>query len=252
MRLTVVGCSGSFPGPNSAASCYLVEAFDPEPYRIVLDLGNGALGPLARYVDLYEVDAVALSHLHADHCFDLCSYHVARRYHPDGPRPRIPVYGPAGTDDRMAIAYGLPLDPGMREEFDFRTWVAGEKVRLGPFVLTVAPTAHPVEAYAIRVEQNGRTLVYSGDTGPTTALVELARGADLLLTEASFLEGDPNPPDVHLTGREAAEHATLAGVRRLVLTHVPPWHDPLRVLADARPAYDHPIELAKPGATYEI
>ncbi|MBM7786383.1 MBL fold metallo-hydrolase [Tenggerimyces flavus] len=252
MRLTVIGSSGSFPGPNSAASCYLVESFDPEPYRLVLDLGNGALGPLASCTDIYGIDAVALTHLHPDHCIDLCAYYVARKYHPNGAQPQVPVFAPTGAADRMATAYGLPLKPGMREEFDFQNWVGGEKIRLGPFLVTVAPMAHPVEAYAIRVEQNGRTLVYSGDTGPTTALVDLARGADLLLTEASFLEGDDNPPDVHLTGREAAEHATLAGVRRLVLTHIPPWHDPLRVLADARPAYDHPIELAKPGATYDI
>jgi ribonuclease BN (tRNA processing enzyme) len=252
MRLTVVGCSGSFPGPASPASSYLVEASGPEPYRLVLDLGNGALGALATYADIYAVDAIALTHLHPDHCMDLCGYYVARKYHPEGPRPQIPVFSPSGAADRMAEAYGLPLDPGMREEFDFRTWVLGEKVRLGPFTLTIAPMAHPVESYAIRVEQNGRALVYSGDTGPTPALVDLARGADLLLTEASFLEGDPNPTDVHLTGREAAEHATLAGVRRLVLTHVPPWHDPLRVLADARPAYDHPIELARPGARYDV
>ena len=82
MRLTVVGCSGSFPGPDSAASCYLVEA---DGFRVLLDLGNGALGPLQRYADIYAVDAVLVSHLHSDHFIDLCSYYVALRYRdPDG------------------------------------------------------------------------------------------------------------------------------------------------------------------------
>ena len=95
MRLTVVGCSGSFPGPDSPASCYLVEQ---DGYRVVLDLGNGALGQLQRYVSLDDVDAVLISHLHVDHVIDLCSYYVARRYRPAGPLAaaarRRPVWHP--------------------------------------------------------------------------------------------------------------------------------------------------------------
>ena len=79
MKVTVVGCSGSFPGPDSAASCYLLEApYDGRTFRLLLDLGSGALGPLQRYADLESIDAVALSHLHADHCLDLCSFYVFR------------------------------------------------------------------------------------------------------------------------------------------------------------------------------
>ncbi|MGH3405816.1 MAG: MBL fold metallo-hydrolase, partial [Streptosporangiaceae bacterium] len=89
MQLTIVGCAGSFPGPDSAASCYLIEA---DGFRLVMDLGSGGLGPLQRYCGLDEVDAVCLSHLHGDHCLDMCGYSVARTYHPDGRRPRLPVY----------------------------------------------------------------------------------------------------------------------------------------------------------------
>src|SRR5262245_38008969 len=111
MRLTIVGCAGSFPGPDSAASCYLVEApYDGRTFRFVLDMGNGALGPLQRYVPFDEIDAVALSHLHADHCFDLASLYVVRRYHPKGAMSRIPVYGPEDTAARMARAYDLSPD----------------------------------------------------------------------------------------------------------------------------------------------
>ncbi|HET7430919.1 MAG TPA: MBL fold metallo-hydrolase, partial [Nocardioides sp.] len=109
MRLTVVGCSGSFPGPQAAASCYLVEAdHDGRTWRILLDLGSGAYGSLQRYADPLSIDAVFLSHLHADHCLDLTGYYVVRRYHPAGHQPRIPVWGPEGTADRMARAYDLP------------------------------------------------------------------------------------------------------------------------------------------------
>jgi ribonuclease BN (tRNA processing enzyme) len=104
MRLTVVGCSGSFPGPASAASCYLVEATgaDDRTWRILLDLGSGALGPLQRYTSLYDVDAVLLSHLHPDHCLDLTGLYVALKYRPAGPAPAVPVHGPTGTAQRLA------------------------------------------------------------------------------------------------------------------------------------------------------
>ena len=254
MRLTVVGCSGSFPGPDSAASCYLVEApHDGGTFRLVLDLGSGALGVLQRYTDLFAVDAVLLSHLHADHCLDLCPYYVVRKYFPDGQQhPPLPVYGPVGTAERVARAYTLAGAPGMRGEFHFRELAGERPLQLGPFAVTVAQVRHPVTTYAIRLDCGGSRLVYSGDTGPCQALVELASSADLLLCEASFLENGENPPDLHMTGREAAEHATRAGAGRLVLTHIPPWNDPQRVRAEAAQAYDGPLELAAPGATYEI
>ena len=115
MRLTVVGCSGSYPGPDSPASCYLLEAEHDRvgrTWRVLLDLGSGALGALHRYADPLAIDAVFLSHLHADHCLDLCGYYVLRKYHPSGPQPRIPVWGPVDTADRMARAYDLPPSAG--------------------------------------------------------------------------------------------------------------------------------------------
>ncbi|WP_395656253.1 MBL fold metallo-hydrolase [Nocardioides sp.] len=252
MRLTIVGCSGSYPGPESPASCYLLEADDASgrTWRVLLDLGNGSLGALHRYADPLAVDAVLLSHLHADHCLDLSGYYVLRKYHPTGPQPRIPVWGPVGTADRMARAYDLPADPGMHHEFDFREWDG--TVEVGPFTVTPVPVAHPVPAYGLRVSVGGATLAYTGDTGPTPALEELARDVDLLLAEASFRDVDDNPPDLHLTGTDGGTVAARAGVRRLVLTHVPPWHDPDEALAEAVAVYAGPVELARAGATYDV
>jgi ribonuclease BN (tRNA processing enzyme) len=103
VKLTVVGCSGSFPGPDSAASCYLVEHAGS---TIVVDLGNGALGALQQYISLDDVDAVLISHLHVDHVIDLCSFYVARAYRPAGALPPLRVVGPSGTQDQLARAYG--------------------------------------------------------------------------------------------------------------------------------------------------
>lgn len=252
MKLTVIGMSGSYPGPDSAASCYLLEQeHDGGVYRVLLDLGNGALGTLQRYLELDQVDAVLLSHLHADHCLDLCGYYVVRKYAEGGPWPRIPVYGPDGTADRMARAYDLPNDPGMHHEFDFHAFPEGG-FTLGPFQVRTTRVVHPVPAYAIRVEAGGRSLVYSGDTGACDALIEAAEGADLLLCEASFVENEHNPPGLHLTGRQAGEHASRAGVRRLVLTHIPPAVDSKAVFREAESAFPGDLDVARVGQTYSL
>ena len=252
MKLTVVGCSGSYPGPASSASCYLVEAeHEGRTWRVLLDLGNGALGDLHTHADPLSVDAVLLSHLHADHCLDMCGFYVLRKYHPAGPQPRIPVYGPEGAAARLARAYDLPEDPGMTEEFDFHTFPA-ESFAIGPFTVSAVPVAHPVPAYALRVEAGGRVLTYSGDTGPCGALEVAAAGAHVFLCEASFREQDENPPDLHLTGLEAAQAAARAEVGRLLLTHVPPWHDAEEMLAEARPGFDGDVDLAVCGRTYAV
>ncbi|MCD0451392.1 MBL fold metallo-hydrolase [Actinocorallia sp. API 0066] len=247
MRVTVIGCSGSFPGPDSPASCYL---FEDEGFSLLLDFGNGALGALQRHHDLYGVDAIAISHLHADHCMDLCGYYVARKYCPSGTKPKIPVYGPPNSAMRMAEAYDLELDPGMTDTFDFVP--LAPTITAGPFEISVRPVNHVIESYGFRVTSRGKTVAYSGDTGRTDVLVDLARDADLFLCEASFLDGD-NPPDLHLSAREAAEYADRAGVGRLVLTHLVPWNDAERSMVEAKDGkYSGPIDLARSGAVYRL
>ncbi len=250
MRLTVVGCSGSVPGPGSSASCYLVEV---EGFRVLLDLGNGALGPLQRYCGFGDLDAVLISHLHPDHCMDLLPLYVARTYDPGADYAPMPVFAPDGAGAHLAQAYGHADGSGLTGCFDFVPWSAGVH-SVGPLTVTVARMAHPVPTFGMRVEHRGRTLVYSGDTGPTDALVELARDADLALFESSFEEGrdDKAPRDLHLTAREAGQHAERAGVRHLVLTHLPPWNHPPTSLAAARSVFNGPLDLASPGSAYEL
>ena len=253
MKLTVVGCSGSYPGPDSPASCYLLEEeHEGRTWRVLMDLGSGALGALQRYVDPLAIDAVLLSHLHADHCLDLCGYYVLRKYHPDGPPPRLPVWGPSDTAGRMARAYDLEEDPGMTAEFDFRAWAPGGEVTVGPFAIEAVQVEHPVEAYGLRVRAAGSAVAFTGDSARCAELLEVAAGADLLLAEASFHHEADNPPGIHLTGTDCGEIAAAAGVGRLVITHVPPWYDPKDMLAAAQAVWDGPTELARAGAVFEI
>lgn len=244
----MIGCSGSVPGPDSPASSYLVSA---EGFQLVLDLGSGALGALQRHLAVDEIGAIGLTHLHPDHYMDLCGLYVALKYSPAAPLPRIPVYGPVGSGSRMARAYGLPDIPGMDRELDFRDWADSQQI--GPFTVRTAQVAHPIPAYAIRVEHGGKALVYSGDTGPTEALVDLARGADVLLCEAALRDGDPaNPRDLHLTAGDAGEHAKRAGVTRLIITHVPPWFDRDAQTEAARRTFPGEVLTATPHATYDL
>jgi ribonuclease BN (tRNA processing enzyme) len=248
VRLTVLGCSGTFPGPSSPCSGYLVEH---DGFRLVVDLGAGALGNLQRHIDVRDVDAVYVSHLHADHCIDLVAYFYARRYHPTGQLPKLPVYGPPGTAFRIAAAFEEPPVDGFDEIYDFVERGEGT-VQIGPFAVTSARVSHPIECHGLRIEADGKVLTYSGDTASCPQLVELARNADLFLCEASWPSEPTPPPGIHLTGREAGEHAAAAGAHKLVLTHLMPFHDPMAMMAEAKEAYDGPLELAQAGATYQL
>ncbi len=252
MLLTVLGCSGSVPGPESPASGYLVRAGNTS---VVLDLGNGTFGALQRYLDPFTLDGLILSHLHPDHCADVSALTVYRRYHPHPPSCDVlPLYGPPDAAERLIAAYAPNADERNRTDlsdlYEFRSY--GEGARVGSLDVRATRVEHPCEAYALRVSHAGRTLVYSGDTGPCPQLVELATGADVLLAEASWPDRADNPPAVHLSGRDAGEAAAAAGVGRLLITHVPPWTDAEQVLTEAKAAFDGPTELVHPGTHYDI
>jgi ribonuclease BN (tRNA processing enzyme) len=261
MEMTVLGCSGSGPGPHSPSSAYLVRAGD---HRLVLDLGNGTLGALQRYLDPFELDALLLSHLHPDHCADVASLVVYRRYHPKPPyratERRLPVYGPAETADRLAAQYATcaweRANEDLRDVLDFRPVDDSTVTEVAGCAMRTRRMVHPCESFATRLEFGGRSLVYSGDTAACDSLVELARGADVLLCEATWphdgVNGVAPPGGIHLSGREAGEHAAAAGVGRLLLTHVAVWFDPSVILAEAKETFDGPVELVTAGAHYHI
>jgi ribonuclease BN (tRNA processing enzyme) len=252
MKLTVIGCAGSFPAPDIPCSAYLVEAAG---YRLLIDFGTGSLGELQKHVDPHSLDAVIITHLHADHFFDACAYAVMRRYDHERPAGPLPLYGPTDVQQRIVAAYGGKgeLCPSsLQDVYDFRTLTPGT-FELGPLTVTVDLVAHPVETFGVRVEHDGSSLAYSSDTGPCEALESLAAHCDVLLAEASYLEGRDNPKDVHLTGKEAGENATKAGAGRLLLTHlVARWGSPEATLAEARAAYTGPVAVVRPGDVFEF
>jgi len=261
MRLVVIGCAGSFPSADAAASSYLVQADDADgrTWNVLLDIGNGALSPLQRFGDPTALDAVAVSHLHSDHVADLVVLNVLRRYRPDGALPPVDVWGPEGTEQRLADMAGKDPATELDAQFRFRTWDPAAPVRVGPLTLTPVPVEHPVPAFGVLVQGPAEddpartvTLGYTGDTDECAGLDTLA-GADLLLCEAGFRDGlDDDVRGIHLTGARAGAAAARGGAGRLVLTHLTAWEEPAQVLAHAARAYDGPIDLARPGARFTL
>ncbi|MFC4946089.1 MBL fold metallo-hydrolase [Pseudonocardia sp. GCM10023141] len=261
MRLIVLGCSGSGPGPDAPASGYLVEA---GPARLAMDMGNGTFGAMQRHLDPWSLDAVLFSHLHPDHCADFSSLVVHRRYHPYAPvDPRavpLAVHAPGEAPERFGRAYAASsaelAETDLSDVFTFHPLTEGGSAEVAGTTLGASLVDHPCEAYALRIEHAGKSLVYSGDTGPCQGLVDAARGADVFLCEATWPHTgefwtEP-PPGVHLSGRQAGEAAAAAGVGRLLLTHVPSWFDGEVLLSEAKAAFDGPIELVAPGGTYDV
>jgi ribonuclease BN (tRNA processing enzyme) len=233
--LTVVGCAGTVPGPEAACSCYLLEH---DGFRLLLDAGTGALGPLQRFADPCAIDAVLISHRHRDHCSDLVplAYLRDRR----GTTARLPVIAPAGTAAHVAAPSGYA------RALDWRDPPAGS-ARLGPLTIETVPVRHSVPAQAVRVTAGSASLTYSGDTGECAELLELARGTNVLLREAAAAVETPGSGAAHLTPAQAARLAEEAGAAHLVLTHLRPWADPMAALREARASYHGPLTLATPG-----
>jgi ribonuclease BN (tRNA processing enzyme) len=226
--LTVIGCSGSAPGPDSACSCYLIEH---EGFALLLDVGNGASGSLQRYAAPQDVSAVIISHAHSDHYVDLGQLQYLRNV---AAAPPLPVIAPANLPELLLMprpeSWGITLArPG--------------PVQLGPLAVRLARVAHgQMECWGSRV---GDVLCYTADTEPCAALDELADGCGVLLAEASGLDGDDLPR--HLTAGDAGRLAARSGTRLLVLTHLRPWQDHGRLLAEATAHAPCPVILAQPG-----
>jgi ribonuclease BN (tRNA processing enzyme) len=226
VRLTVVGCAGSAPAPDSACSCYLVEG---DGYRLLLDLGAGASGPLQRYVAPGDIDAVILSHQHSDHHADLTQLWRLREVTGS---PPLPVIGPSDMPEVL------------RTNPDCFTATVAEPgaMKLGPLAVRLARVVHG-ECWATRV---GDALCYTADTGPCAAIDELAAGCRVLLAEASGLDRD-GPMTGHLTAGDAGRLAARSGAELLILTHLRAWQDHTELLAEAATATDCPVVLAHPG-----
>ncbi len=198
------------------------------------------------------VDAIVVSHQHPDHCLDLFMAFHAFRFRPE-PRYGVPVYCPQAVIDRLLAFVEAGDDSEIVKTFEFHPVSDGDQVQIADIAVTFASTDHPVPTVASRWEATNRVLAYSADTGPGGDWMRLAAGADLFLCEASY-QGPPGGSDYpyHLTAGEAGAIARRVGARHLMLSHIPPYLDVARSVAEAETTFDRPVELAVPGASRKI
>lgn len=236
MDITVIGCWGAYPEKNEATSGYLVECGGA---KILLDCGSGVLSRLQNHCALEELDAVVLTHTHADHIADAYSLEFA-----------ILVLMQIGERSKPLDVYANEADIG-KLAFEYPNCVrvhpirAREATTIGDARLEFSENVHEIPCLAVRLTSpEGKTLVYSGDTGYCEALIELSRSADVLIVESSFYDIQTGRMKGHLTAGEAGKIAALAGAGQTILTHLPHYGERNQLVTEASRHYKGPIRLA--------
>jgi ribonuclease BN (tRNA processing enzyme) len=264
MRLTVLGKSPAWEDAGGACSGYLVEEGDT---RLLLDCGNAVFSKLRLHGDYTRIDAVVISHLHADHFLDLVPFAYALTFAPrqqsvpvdrwpgtDSPaRPKL--YAPPGAREffrRLVGAWGS--EDLIERAFELEEYHEDSRLELGPIGVRFHGVPHFAETYAIRLESSGGggRIVYGADSSPTEELDEFARDCDLLLIEGTLPRPEETGKRGHLTPREAGEHGRAAAVKRLVVTHISDELDAEWARGEAAAGFGGPVELAREGAVYDV
>jgi ribonuclease BN (tRNA processing enzyme) len=264
MRLTVLGKSPSWQDAGGACSGYLIEE---SGVSVLVDCGNGVFGKLRQRMDYVDVDAVVISHLHADHFLDLVPFSYALTYAPrqqpvpvdrwpgtDNPaRPELHVPpGAAATFRRVVGAWGN--EDLIEKAFDLREYDGSSELEIGPVRIGFQPVPHFTQTFAMSIassESAGR-IIYGADSSPTDALNNFATGADLVLVEATLPRPERDGKRGHLTPGEAGHQARVCGAQRLVLVHISDELDADAARRQAEEAFGGPVQVATEGATFEV
>jgi len=264
MRLTVLGKSPSWQDAGGACSGYLIEEGDTS---VVVDCGNGVFGKLREHIDYVDVDAVVLSHLHADHFLDLVPYAYALTYAPRQQPvpvdrwpgtdcPACPVlHAPPGARDMFRRVVGAWGNEDLIENaFELREYDPEEEIEIGPIRISFQPVPHFTETFAMSISSSNGSgrIVYGADSSPTEALRDFARDADLILLEATLPRPERTGMRGHLTPGEAGGCAKGAEAKRLVLVHISDELDANWARDQASEAFGGPVEVAKEGAVFDV
>jgi ribonuclease BN (tRNA processing enzyme) len=268
MKWTILGKYGPFPAAGGACSGYLVESGTGEAFpgelagqeagrnekvegngtRVLVECGNGVLSKLQQVCDIRDLDAIVLSHLHSDHMSDMMVLRYAldiwkaRGLYSKGPLPVYLPESPQEVYNQIASAQAfqpIPIKDGM-------------KAAIGSLSLTFREMTHPVQSFAMAIENHGKKIVYTGDTNWNPHIESFADGADLLLADAGLLERDKVPgKSPHLSAEEVGRIARAARVKNLVLTHIWPGYDEKDLLDEAAMHYANPV-MAEEMKTYNV
>ena len=256
MEITVIGSSPSWQDADGACSGYLIEEHDT---AVLLDCGNGVFGKLRGRFDHHQIDAVVISHMHADHILDLVPFAYALTYGPNrDSKPPLLALPPGGLAALRSLC-GVWGPEGLVEEaFRASEYDPEKPLEFGSMTITFGEVPHFVPAHAMSiVGQSGARFVYGADCGPSASLVRFAENSDLLMLEATFAEGDPSAgaesdSPGHLTGKQAGELAAAAGAKRLLLTHISDERDVEQTRNIAEQAFGGPVEVAGQGSSWKL
>jgi ribonuclease BN (tRNA processing enzyme) len=264
MRLTVLGKSPSWQDAGGACSGYLIEE---DGTSVLLDCGNGVFSKLRRFRDYISIDAVVISHLHADHFLDLVPFSYALTYAPrqqplpvdrwpgtDHPaRPKL--FAPTGATEVFRQIVGAWGNEDLIENaFEIEEFEPDSVLEVGTMRFRFQDVPHFTTTFAIEISSmnGGGRITYGADCSPNEKLVEFARGTDLLIVEATLPRPERTGIRGHLTPEEAGDHGCRAGVKRMLLTHVSDELDELWVKRCAKRKFDGPVEIASEGAVFDI
>lgn len=242
MKITALGIWGGYPKANGATSSFLLEH---DGFHCLFDCGSGVLASLQNHLALDRLDAVAISHYHADHIADIGSLQYSRliQFYLGQQQAPLPIYAHARDKGQFKNLTYKEQTKGIAVD-------EGDLVQIGPFTVTFCRTVHPVYCLAMKFTAGGRTAVFTADTEWTDALVQFAKGADILFSEANLYEEHIGVSPGHLAGSQAGRLAQQAGVRQLVLTHLPHHGDVQEILREAEKRFDGGVELAAAGEVY--
>jgi ribonuclease BN (tRNA processing enzyme) len=262
VRITVLGKSPSWQDAGGACSGYLVEE---DGFALLLDCGNGVFSKLRHYRDYVDVDAVLISHLHADHFLDLVPFSYALQYAPrqqpvavggwpGTSRPAHPqLYAPMGAGEvfrHLVACWGH--EELIERAFELSEYDGPDSLSLGPFTVRFCEVPHYTRTFAVELSVNGGRFTYSADCSPNDQLVRFAHDTDLLLIEATLPRPERTGVRGHLTPSEAGEHGSRARVGRLVITHISDELDERWARAEAEQAFGGPVVVAREGAVYTV
>ena len=262
MQVTVLGKSPSWQDASGACSGYLAQAHGAS---VLLDCGNGVFSKLRRICDYVDIDAVVITHMHADHFLDLVPFSYALRYaprqqpvpvagwpgtsHPARPRLYLPA---GGTEVARRVVSCWGNDDLIESAFDVHEYAVDDVLSLGPLTARFCEVPHYVVTFAVELASNGSRFTYGADCRPNDELVSFARDTDVLLIEATLPRPERDGTRGHLTAREAGEHGKGAGAQRLILTHYSDELDSELTRSEGATGFGAPVELATEGAVYRL
>jgi ribonuclease BN (tRNA processing enzyme) len=243
MKITIVGYWGAYPEQGEATSCYLLQT---ENYNILIDCGSGALSAVQKYIKLDDIDAIILSHYHWDHVADIFSYqyNTAISFNIGNRKKPLEIYGHKKDYMFDKLNYN---EYCISKEIDEKTILNFNSLKV-----SFNWCKHSVPSLAMKFEENGTKVVFSGDTEYCEGIVEISKNADIFLCECSLYNEQYGKLKGHLTAGEAGKISQKSNVKTLVLTHLPHYGDIDELKEQSLKKFEGKIEMAYSGKVFEI